>query len=437
MKSLNERFMGEFLALEKVCDDMFGAQNGVTEYINQLKARSDCEMEKSSWYNFYKRLVKCRNARNALVHPEDYVNIGETDIEFLNKLYQDILNRRDPLCKLPKLFTASFYVDGKCIAKVYFKQGTRRISEPAVPPKPGWVGKWENYTLGNEDIFVAAIYTPITHKASFYADNKLVTIVNFTEGTRQICEPAVPQKNGYKGKWENYTLGFKDIDVHAVYTSLTHQASFYVGNKLITTVPFTEGGSHFDEPAVPQIDGYYVRWEDYTLGDKDIIVKAVLTKKKEKNPTQPQNCFTSAQIERNKFWDCFDRYLAQQGDPFTVAHVKGDQNQAAGNINNPNPMAMQTICCAYRYQDKKVAVLVYINHKSDLFDFMYSQREEIENHLGYKVEWIPKGPRSDSVRIIQKVFPINKSYEKMVEEVFPYILDFIKVFEPYLKAFAD
>lgn len=319
MKSLNERFMEEFLALEKVCDDMFGAQNGVTEYINQLKARSDCEMEKSSWYNFYKRLVKCRNARNALVHPNDLVFICESDIAFLDQFYQDILNQRDPLCKLPKLFTASFYVDGKCIAKVYFKQGTRRISEPAVP----------------------------------------------------------------------------------------------------------------------QIDGYYVRWEDYTLGDKDIIVKAVLTKKKEKNPTQPQNCFTSAQIERNKFWDCFDRYLAQQGDPFTVAHVKGDQNQAAGNINNPNPMAMQTICCAYRYQDKKVAVLVYINHKSDLFDFMYSQREEIENHLGYKVEWIPKGPRSDSVRIIQKVFPINKSYEKMVEEVFPYILDFIKVFEPYLKAFAD
>lgn len=140
----------------------------------------------------------------------------------------------------------------------------------------------------------------------------------------------------------------------------------------------------------------------------------------------------SAQTERDKFWNCFDKYLVQQGKPFFVSHIKGGKNQAAGNINNSSPMAMQTICCEYKYQEQIVLVQVYINHKIKLYEALYAQRDTIEKQLGYKVEWVNRGKQSESVRRIQKVFPVNKSPEKMVEEVFPYILDFIRVFSRYV-----
>lgn len=145
----------------------------------------------------------------------------------------------------------------------------------------------------------------------------------------------------------------------------------------------------------------------------------------------------AAQQERDKFWNTFDRYLERQNNPFYVSHVKNGKNQAAGNINNLSPMAMQTICCEYKYKYHEIWVLVYINHKVELYNYLYAKKDEIEENLGYEVDWIDRGPRASSVRIIKKSFKINKSYDKMIQEVFPYILDFIRVFEPYLKAFVD
>ena len=140
----------------------------------------------------------------------------------------------------------------------------------------------------------------------------------------------------------------------------------------------------------------------------------------------------SAQLERNYFWKIFDKYVNQQGDEFFVTHKKGGINQAAGNINNLSPMAMETICCEYKYREQIILIQVYINKNEALFKYLYSKKEQLENELGYKVEWVNGGERSSSVRRIQKTFPINKTIEEMVVEVYPYILDFIRVFEKFL-----
>lgn len=440
MQSINERFMNKFIELEGLCDELFECESGVTEYINRLESHPDYETEDDIFYNI---LLRCRNARNFLVHPKKRrkkpVPIFESDIEFLNKLYQDILNRRDPLSKLPKLHKATFYNDYGFVKSVIFKEGDRRINEPTVPQRDGYVGTWENYILGNSNIRIKADYTLIIHKVKFYVDGELIATVDFKEGDRHINKPAIPKKIGYVGKWKYTLLDNKDIIANAVFTSLTHKASFYAGDKLIATVNFKEGDRRIIEPAVPQIAGYDVKWGNYILGDKDIIVKAVATKKKEvglssTQKTISQNHLTPAEIERNNFWRCFDRYLEQQGNPFYVTHEKGGKNQAAGNINNPNPMAMQTICCQYRFQDRKIWVLVYINGREDIYNSLLKKREEIEEALGYEVDWIGQGLRTNSVQIIKKSFSIDKSYDEMVVEVFPYIKDFIRVFEPHLKS---
>ena len=140
-----------------------------------------------------------------------------------------------------------------------------------------------------------------------------------------------------------------------------------------------------------------------------------------------------AQFERDNFWGCFDEYVNAHGNQFFVSHEKNGKNQAAGTINNKSPMAMQTNCCEYKYREQVILVQVYINGNERLFDYLYEKQKDIENNLGYSVEWINNGKISSRVRRIQKRFFINKSTKEMVEEIYPYILDFIRVFSKYLK----
>ena len=44
--------------------------------------------------------------------------------------------------------------------------------------------------------------------------------MTYTVENKEIVEPAVPEKDGYVGKWEEYTLTTGNITVKAVYTKI-------------------------------------------------------------------------------------------------------------------------------------------------------------------------------------------------------------------------
>ena len=95
-------------------------------------------------------------------------------------------------------------------------------------------------------------------------------------------------------------------------------------------------------------------------------------------------------------------------------------------------MAMQALCCEYKYRENAILVQVYINNNESLYNKLRSKKTEIETQLGYSVEWIDCGKISNKVKRIQKKFNVNKPFNEMVKIVYPYILDFIKVFSIYL-----
>ncbi len=137
----------------------------------------------------------------------------------------------------PRTYTVTFMADGVPVGNpISFTYGALSVNAPPVPEKLGYTGAWAPYDLqfpGN--ITVNAVYTPIIYKASFYADNVLVGVVEFTVEDQSIVEPAVPAKDGYTGKWESYTLGAGDITINAVYTS--------VSSAPVTSAPPSDGGT--------------------------------------------------------------------------------------------------------------------------------------------------------------------------------------------------
>ena len=66
----------------------------------------------------------------------------------------------DVLTVEPEAYTATFVADGNEVAKITFLEGDKELMNiPAVPEKEGFWGDWAEYTLGNGDITIEAIYT--------------------------------------------------------------------------------------------------------------------------------------------------------------------------------------------------------------------------------------------------------------------------------------
>lgn len=59
-----------------------------------------------------------------------------------------------------------------------------------------------------------------TYTVSFFADGVKVDVVNYKEGDLSVTEPEVPKKDGFTGKWEEYTLSKGNITVNAIYTAI-------------------------------------------------------------------------------------------------------------------------------------------------------------------------------------------------------------------------
>ncbi len=123
-------------------------------------------------------------------------------------------------------YVAEFKADSKTVAKVPYTMDDKSIKEPAVPEKVGYTGKWEAYTLAAGGITVNAIYTPVEYTARFVANGELVDTVAYTMNTVSIEEPAVPEKTGYVGKWNDYILTVGGVTVMAVYAPAVHEHTF-------------------------------------------------------------------------------------------------------------------------------------------------------------------------------------------------------------------
>ncbi len=62
---------------------------------------------------------------------------------------------------------------------------------------------------------------PVYYTITFMADGEVVKEITILEGTTSVKAPAVPEKEGYTGAWEEYTItGDADQTINAVYTAI-------------------------------------------------------------------------------------------------------------------------------------------------------------------------------------------------------------------------
>ena len=136
--------------------------------------------------------------------------------------------------------------------------------------------------MGDDDMggkTVTVTYTANTYTATFVDENgETVKEVKFTVEDDSIDEPAVPGKEGYEGKWSEYTLALSDIEIAAEYTAIEYTATFVDENgETVAEIPYTVETEKLEAPAVPVKEGYNGEWEEYELTPGGITVKPVYT----------------------------------------------------------------------------------------------------------------------------------------------------------------
>ena len=172
-----------------------------------------------------------------------------------------------------------FKADGVQVGKTQlYTDENKEITVPEVPAKAGYTGAWEPYTLGNGDVIVNAVYTPITYTVTFVADGVTVGTATYTVEDKSITAPIVPAKKGYTGAWEEYTLTIGDVTVNAVYVeTFEFKATFIADGNIVSEIIFTKDNMVVEEPDVPAKAGYTGAWESYVLENSDVTVNAVYT----------------------------------------------------------------------------------------------------------------------------------------------------------------
>ncbi len=95
----------EFKRLEKLCNEIYGEQHGVTLYINEMDCTSGYAARKIfGWDYDLQGLKRVRHIRNAMSHDDSDGDTDYTfeDVEFIKNFHARIMRGEDPLSLLRK-----------------------------------------------------------------------------------------------------------------------------------------------------------------------------------------------------------------------------------------------------------------------------------------------------------------------------------------------
>ena len=150
---------------------------------------------------------------------------------------------------------------------------------------------------------------------------------------------------------------------------------------------------------------------------------------------------TNAQHEQTKFWEIFDNKLIENGEPFELIHKKSGEVTYWANVNKRHSFVSLCLNIEFKYREEKVRVGIYIRDDLYLFHRLLKCRESIEAELGFKPEWVFEGKQNPNTRRVINEFPITlfdtQDYDRVIDEVLPYVAQYKKVFEKYIPNLCD
>lgn len=105
MREINIQFQEHYKHLDKLCKEMYSNGEGVSAYIQDMEnIPYNDKRTIDNWESIYKQLKHMRWMRNQLAHEIDIdaTFCEQSDVEWVKKFYESILQGTDPLAKIYK-----------------------------------------------------------------------------------------------------------------------------------------------------------------------------------------------------------------------------------------------------------------------------------------------------------------------------------------------
>jgi len=150
---------------------------------------------------------------------------------------------------------------------------------------------------------------------------------------------------------------------------------------------------------------------------------------------------TNAKAEQKYFWNLFEQYLTQNGNPFTILHEKTGEVTYWAVVNKKRIITDLALDLDFSLQKSIFRINIYIYQNVGLFNYLATRKEQIEKELGFSPIW-SEGVRSkDSTRRIMVELPFSAyyrdDYHRLIEQALPIIYKFKQVFEKYIPDLFD
>ena len=150
---------------------------------------------------------------------------------------------------------------------------------------------------------------------------------------------------------------------------------------------------------------------------------------------------TPASEERKIFWRIFENHLSKLNNPFDICYELNGDIKYYASVNKFTPLVNLGLTVDFLYKEKRVKINIYIREDVELFNYLFSNKEKIEEELEFKPQWIFFGEKNPNTRRVISTFPViignPIDYERIIEKIIPYVIRYKKVFEKYIPNLCD
>ena len=183
------------------------------------------------------------------------------------------------------------------------------------------------------------------------------------------------------------------------------------------------------------INFFLIEIHAYKIGSSDPAPKFEVVEKpndfvKRSKVKTADNDLNKSQSERLAFWEQFNQVLVNRGKPFNVRKATTDHWYDVAIGSSEAHIAIDLI-----NKDGNIVVELYISNNKDVFDDLFSKRDEIERELGLELTWDRLNNKKAS-RIKYYIQGLNfddhSNYEELMRQAIDTAVKMRDVFKKHL-----
>lgn len=183
------------------------------------------------------------------------------------------------------------------------------------------------------------------------------------------------------------------------------------------------------------VNFFLIEIHAYKIGDSDPAPKFEVVEKpndfvKRSKIKVDNSELNKRQSERLTFWEQFNQILISRGKPFNIRKATIDHWYDVAIGTSEAHIAINLV-----NKDGNIVVEVYINDNKELFDSLYSNKDEIEDKLGLELIWDRLNGKK-AARIKHAIpglnFDDHSNYESLMNQSIDIAIKMRDVFKKYI-----